>query len=568
MRQPSAPVHPSSSQSDVTGSRPWKRKRTADPAQEGDKKNHNNRRVDGKGAVAENGANKPRDIEQPRVVPKPVVEIPSGKSKPLPLQRLHTEESPNSQIAAGEPTKKPAPSSTPSNKTPQKPNRAHGSEKKQTLTGFFTSEEVQQLENFKLEFCNTNGLSSHTFDSMVQHSDRDKGSEFPCDSSITNKQDFWRTIYESIPQRDRRSVYRFMRRHFQASTQKPHQWTHEQDEELVSLHTQHGPKWAYIAKLVGRSDDDVVQRWKNRLEYRTTMLRGPWSAEEIRGLQDALQASWKAMRDAGKDVGKDIYEMDESLVGWGQVSDRIQHIRSRQQCADKWRRIRRKVLDQRARGDPEATYEPTTGLRSPKKPKPAPITMAQEPPKESKYKSSEYVDSEDEGEGDDGQDISAVPAPSKAPAKQSTAPTEKALVEPEKEAFPVEMETSRDPTPEGRPEPGPEPNQKPSAETRPYLGAESKAEAESGTESESGSDSDDIGTRQNKNKSSRGSAMKDKSGDRKARDEQPKPVNVPVRTAGQTVKHKNLRNKFNPKPNPNQTSKINPKPLLNHNRSR
>ena len=357
-----APESPSSSRNDAPGTRPWKRKRTGEDVQNEDKENSY--------GVEQRKATK----NGPTKVPKPAIEI-----QQTPVQ-----------------TPKQKPIKTPT-QTPNstKTSRPHSSTKKQTLTGFFTAAEVQQLEHFKLDFCNTNGLSGDTFDEMVQHSERDKSREFPCDASIISKSEFWRNIYESMPQRDRRSVYRFMRRHFQASTQKPHEWTREQDDELVSLHSQHGPKWAYIAKLIGRSDDDVVQRWKNRLEHRNTMLRGPWSAEEIRELQNALNRSWKAMRDSGVEVGRDIYEMEETLVGWGHVSERMQHRRSRQQCADKWRRIRRRILDLRERGNPDATYEPTIEMKSPKKPR-TPVTVAQEVPKEKRYKSSEYVEDEDE----------------------------------------------------------------------------------------------------------------------------------------------------------------------------
>lgn len=418
------------------------------------KEKKDSRNVGGEGdSVAKNGAAKEQDIPQPSVVVKKSDALPSedsSKPKPQASQKRDKKQPPASQadaekppVKAGTPGSPATPSAYPTSQDEQKPSRAHSSDKKDTLTGFFTSDEVQLLENFKLEFCNINGLSADNFDHMVQHSERDKTVDFPCYPSIISKQDFWKTIYETIPRRDRRSVYRFMRRHFQASTQKPHQWSHEQDEELVSLHARYGPKWALIAKLVGRSDDDVVQRWKNRLEHRGTMLRGPWSAEEIRSLQDSLHAAWKNMKKAGYDVGKDIYEMDETRVGWGQVSNRMQNTRSRQQCADKWRRIRKRVLDQRAKGDVDATYEPTLEFRSPKKPKSPAVTLVAQQKQSSKYMSSEYVNSDDEGDGDEGQ-TSVVPSPSKRPAgeAQDTTLKEKPAEATEKGASGREKEPS------------------------------------------------------------------------------------------------------------------------------
>lgn len=291
------------------------------------------------------------------------------------------------------------PAKSSANKTDRKAGQGHKSEARNKVTGFFTPDEVETLESFKLGFCNDLRLSGDTFDLMVQHSKHDEDIEFPCDSNIITKHDFWQEIYRILPNRDRRSIYRFMRRHFQASTQKPHHWTEEQDEELVSLHAKLGPKFAYIAKLIGRSADDVVQRWKNRLEHRDTMQWGRWSNEEVRGLLDAVQAAYDSMAKTGVNVGKDVYEMDETLIGWGVVSDKMQNRRSRQQCADKWRKVRRSVLRQRASGKPGAVFDAERDAQTPKRrTKPATAT-----PTKAQYKSSEYVDSGDEGERDDGE---------------------------------------------------------------------------------------------------------------------------------------------------------------------
>ncbi|GKZ29214.1 RNA polymerase I enhancer binding protein [Aspergillus brasiliensis] len=271
---------------------------------------------------------------------------------------------------------------------------ASGKENKSV--GFFTPEEVKGLESFKLDFCTTHGMSSDTFDLMVQHSERDKSNPFPCPMDITTKAAFWKQVYEIIPGRNKRSVYRFMRRHFQCTTQKPHIWTPEQDEELILLHKRHGPKWAHIAKMIGRSDDDVVQRWKNRLEHRQTMNRGPWSESEVRALLEHLQASWHHMKKLGHDVGRDIYEMDETLISWGNVSNSMKNCRSRQQCADKWRKVRRKILTRRSMGNPDAFYDPVVEAKPPKRRSKSRSIASSQSQSSKHFKSAEYVDSDDE----------------------------------------------------------------------------------------------------------------------------------------------------------------------------
>ncbi|KAL4739792.1 hypothetical protein BDV11DRAFT_204791 [Aspergillus similis] len=205
-------------------------------------------------------------------------------------------------------------------------NRSNGTVNAKGTTGAFLPHEVEALEDFKVEFCNANACSTTVFDLMVQHG---KEGPFPGPSGI-GKRNFWQQVHKILPGRDRRSVYRFMKRHFQASGQKPHEWTEEQEDELVVLYQQHGPKWAHIAEMLGRSGDDVVQRWKNRLEHRDTMRTGPWSDEETNQLKDALRAAWDKLRSEGIDVGENIYEMDESLILWSQISKSMRH----------WRRLK------------------------------------------------------------------------------------------------------------------------------------------------------------------------------------------------------------------------------------
>ncbi|KAL4819341.1 hypothetical protein BDW67DRAFT_140913 [Aspergillus spinulosporus] len=266
-------------------------------------------------------------------------------------------------------------------------NRSNGTVNAKGTTGAFLPHEVEALEDFKVEFCNANACSTTVFDLMVQHG---KEGPFPGPSGI-GKRTFWQQVHKILPGRDRRSVYRFMKRHFQASGQKPHEWTEEQEDELVVLYQQHGPKWAHIAELLGRSGDDVVQRWKNRLEHRDTMRTGPWSDEETSQLKDALRAAWDKLRSEGINVGENIYEMDESLISWSQISKSMRHVRSRQQCADKWRRLKLT-----AAGSSQANSRANSRVNS------RSVTPHSAKPESHKnYKSAAYVfSSEDESESD------------------------------------------------------------------------------------------------------------------------------------------------------------------------
>ncbi|PKY05929.1 hypothetical protein P168DRAFT_317433 [Aspergillus campestris IBT 28561] len=245
------------------------------------------------------------------------------------------------------------PPPTPSTPRKGKQGRAVGSR------GRFSEYERELLEDFKIDFCNTHGINGFDFNLMVQHSDRDPGDGvFP--KHLIRKHDFWDRIYEVLPTRNAESVCRFMRRHFLPYKQVSHTWTAAQDEELISHHLVYGAQWAFIAKQLDRSSDDVAQRWRNQLQHRTTMNQGVWSQAEIQGLLDTLQAMWDRMKQVGEDalLGRDIYEMDPSIdISWYQVSHGLSHSRSEQQCGDKWRKIRRKVLLRRVNGEPDAVFD-------------------------------------------------------------------------------------------------------------------------------------------------------------------------------------------------------------------
>ncbi|PKY04618.1 hypothetical protein P168DRAFT_326438 [Aspergillus campestris IBT 28561] len=263
--------------------------------------------------------------------------------------------------------------------------------------GHFGKHESKTMEKFKKDFCRTHDIDDELFNQMVQHSDRDK-EPFPCDT--VEKKDMWKHIYEALPTRDRRSIYRFMRRHFGSSSQRPHDWTPAQDKELIRLYQEFGPKWTAIAKLIERTDDDVSQRWKNQLQHQSTMNRGPWSEPEVQELQRTLQDVWNAKQASGQleGLGRDIYEMDDTIIPWGQVSDRLNHCRSRQQCGDKWRKVRRRVSSLRENGKPDAIYDLSAETRYRNW-----SEARGSDPKDllRRYKSSKYVHSDDEESGPD-----------------------------------------------------------------------------------------------------------------------------------------------------------------------
>lgn len=362
-----------------------KRKRESEPVRkQNSKKNRKSEKIVAESASPENNSPSAIAVQIPTTPSQPTPSKPKPKSSAKKAHKQNGEElkSPVSSIpqptpdlpATEEPPAVNQLAVTKQTPAPDSPNpegsttpggRAKGirgsrtREKDNLKIGFYTPEEVRKIEAYKLNFCTVHGIASGKFDEMVQHSERGATGEFPVSSDVISKSDFWDEIYALVPDRDRRSVYRFMRRHFQASAQKAHDWSKEQEDELIELHAKHGPKWTYIGKLIGRSDDDVTQRWKNKLEHQGTMNQGAWSEDETRIFLDAVESTWNTMKPILADkAGKDMYELDERLIVWGNISKEMRHMRSRQQCADKWRKIVKQVMTMRANGHPGAVFDP------------------------------------------------------------------------------------------------------------------------------------------------------------------------------------------------------------------
>lgn len=206
---------------------------------------------------------------------------------------------------------------------------------------FYTMEEIEAVEQFKIEFCKQYSITSSKFNEIIQVCTRNNVRFRLPDNTVITKQTFWSSLQALFPHRPHVSLSRFMRRVCLVSEQKPHHWTAEQEDELKALIEAKGTKWTEIGQILGRSADDVTQRWKNRVEHRDKQRSGPWKPDECGKLVGIIREHHAALRVAGHGVGPDVLDMEPECISWGAVSDQMGNIRSRQQCADKWRRMRR-----------------------------------------------------------------------------------------------------------------------------------------------------------------------------------------------------------------------------------
>ncbi|KAJ5684265.1 uncharacterized protein N7477_000610 [Penicillium maclennaniae] len=381
-------------------SRPSKRKHESDPERKKKRKKHHDAKSDNNNVSMNVAKLEPEQTIglQPEKSPEEPRTVHNGVEKATPSKSAE-----NATTLAPDSVHDIDNLSTVELNNRGKPKKLRGSRpggKDNLKVGFFTPDEVEKIENFKISWCNMHGIGNTTFNEMIQHSERE-GAEWPGPPDAPSKHELWTDIYGVLPDRDRRSLYRFARRHFLIPGQKAHEWTKEQDEELVELMKLYPAKYALISKMLGRSDDDVTQRWKNRLQHREKMNRGNWNLDETLGFMKSLQDFFEAHKEINPAAAdKDIYEMDQKVIPWGSVSDSIGNSRSRQQCADKWRKICVKVKAERAKGNKDYVFDPRAAVEKTSRWK----------ERSCDFRSEERVSENDEDNNDEGPVASSTPA--------------------------------------------------------------------------------------------------------------------------------------------------------------
>src|SRR5699024_6686692 len=138
-------------------------------------------------------------------------------------------------------------------------------------------------------FCKQYSITSSKFNEIIQVCTQNNVRFRLPGNTVITKQTFWSSLQALFPHRPHVSLSRFMRRVYLVSEQKPHHWTAEQEDELKALIEAKGTKWTEIGRILGRSADDVTQRWKNRVEHRDKQRSGPWKPDECEKLEGIIR---------------------------------------------------------------------------------------------------------------------------------------------------------------------------------------------------------------------------------------------------------------------------------------
>jgi Myb-like DNA-binding domain len=229
--------------------------------------------------------------------------------------------------------------------------------------GAFTEREKVKLTRFKRRFCSDHSISEFEFNKLMTLLGRRDGSDWP--NPDVTKAELRDMFYDVLPDRNRKSMNRYRERYFQ-NVEQDTEWTEKQINELRNLVKEKGRKWVEIGEALGRTQDSVYQKWKNRIRQGDVQRFDRWEEEEIQALILAVRQCKTA---AG--VPQDISSDDR--VNWTSVSDLLGKRRNAQQCSTFWKRVYRKREEAKARGKALKTLapgrskpEPTISQRQPR----------------------------------------------------------------------------------------------------------------------------------------------------------------------------------------------------------
>lgn len=80
--------------------------------------------------------------------------------------------------------------------------------------------------------------------------------------SILKKEKFFKLLSSVLPNRSPESCYKFVLRNFNSLNHQGN-WTEEEVDKLKSLIEKYGRKWTLIGKELGRTSDNVYDKFRS-----------------------------------------------------------------------------------------------------------------------------------------------------------------------------------------------------------------------------------------------------------------------------------------------------------------
>jgi hypothetical protein len=166
----------------------------------------------------------------------------------------------------------------------------------------------------------------------------------------------WKELHELLPARSTVSLYDHVQaRLFKAAG--PSVWTDKDVAQLKQFVEQHGTRWSYIGKLMGRFPDDCKKVFARRATERK--LTGAFSLLEDRRLFVAVQKALELVPADFVDDGsqgrkrklRPVGEIPDSNIPWEAVAVHMDHERRGLDYLRRWPRLRQHLLVQPLEAD-------------------------------------------------------------------------------------------------------------------------------------------------------------------------------------------------------------------------
>ena len=185
--------------------------------------------------------------------------------------------------------------------------------------GRFTERELAAIRRWVKSFRLEHDLTEDGFREVMQASFR-VGQEWRY--KFMSKQEFNDEYFDVLPHRSKQSMRRYRNWNFNTEDTS-NIWSREEDDEIIRLREELGPRWNRIGREINRPGEMVRKRYQFKLQT-ANMQHGFWTKPE----EDAF-------RDAIEEV-KAISDSTAETFNWTAVSQ-IMQTRTPQQCSNHWR---------------------------------------------------------------------------------------------------------------------------------------------------------------------------------------------------------------------------------------
>ena len=242
-------------------------------------------------------------------------------------------------------------------------------------TGTFTQPECSTIDDYLQNFARQNQLSDKQLISRIWGDT----SVVPTQTK-SERESFWKDLYELFPHRKRLAIYNHVRRRYHNFDVQGAKWDEEQDAALAKMVEEMGKKWTNIGRSMGRLPDDCRDRWRNYVKCGQGRREKEWTEEEEIKLREVVGQVREEVRQAAEARSEALEA--EVEPNWTVVSEKMGGWRSRIQCRYKWSKMlewegKARLPDEEGGGEGVDGESGVRRVKTPRKRAPRKSTAAQ-----------------------------------------------------------------------------------------------------------------------------------------------------------------------------------------------